>query len=133
MNKTRTEKLVLFGALMLILAGAFNVIDGLVALRNPDYYFEDDLLITSVTDWGWLFLLFGVLQLALGALILNGSAFALWPGVAVAAGNAVVQILFMAHYPIWGAIVLIADGLVIYAFITQGMRLGTEEVGHRGG
>jgi hypothetical protein len=127
MARTRVERLVRFGALMLILAGAFNVIDGLVALLNPDFYFDDDLLISSVTAWGWVFIVWGAVQLALGVLILYGSTIALWPGVAAAAGNAVIQILFMAHYPLWGAIVLIADGLVIYAFITHGMETGIEQ------
>jgi len=127
MARTRVERLVRFGALMLILAGAFNVIDGLVALLNPDFYFDDDLLISSVTAWGWVFIVWGAVQLALGVLILYGSTIALWPGVAAAVGNAVIQILFMAHYPLWGAIVLIADGLVVYAFVTHGMETGIEQ------
>jgi hypothetical protein len=121
----RTDRIVLFGAMMLTLVGGFNFIDGLVALLNPDY-FDDDLLVGSLTAWGWLFVFWGALQIVLGFAIAGGSTVALWPGVAVAVFNVVMQFAFLSSYPLWSAIVIAVDGCVIWAFATRAMQMGTE-------
>ena len=123
MIRNRMNGIVTFGAVVMILVGTFNAVDGLVALLNPDH-FDNDLLVGSLTAWGWLFVIFGGLQILLGIAIFSGSAFALSPGVVLAGANALLQLMFLSSYPVWSAIVMVADGIVIYAFTIKGMELG---------
>jgi hypothetical protein len=125
MINSRIPAIVLFGAVVMVMAGAFNVLDGLVALLSPER-FDDDLLVGNLKAWGWLFVIYGVVQIGFGFAIAGGSGFALWPGIALAGANAVLQVMFLPSYPIWSAIVIIADGIVIYAFTVQAMEVGTE-------
>jgi hypothetical protein len=125
MINSRIPTIVLFGSVMMVMVGAFNAIDGLVVLLSPEH-FNDDVLVGSLKAWGWLFVVFGAAQIGLGFAIAGGSAFALWPGIVLAGANAVLQLMFLPSYPIWSAIVMIADGIVIYAFTVQAMEVGTE-------
>jgi len=127
MNKTRVGHMVSFGALMLMLAGAFNVLDGVVALANPDYL-KNDLLVGDLTAWGIGVALFGAIQLLCGAAVLLGSEVALWPGIVLAALNAVVHLANVAQSPVWSVAIIVADGLVIYGFAARGLTVGVEMV-----
>src|SRR4051794_28901996 len=100
MEETRVDHIVRFGALMLIVAGALNLLDGLVALINPDYL-DADLLVGSITAWGWVVVLFGIPQVLVGAAVLLGSYGALWPGIGLAAGNAGAQLGNGGQFPRW--------------------------------
>ena len=124
------RSIVPFGAVMLMLVGAFNVLDGVVAIANPAY-FNDHLLFAEMETWGWFFLVFGVLQVLVGFLVLGGSAVALWPGVALAAVNALAQLAFVDSRPAWSLAIVALDVLVIYGFVGRGMALGTEPVQDR--
>jgi hypothetical protein len=48
-----------------------------------------------------------------------------WIGVAIAAGNAILQLLFMPAYPFWSLCLFTLDILVIYGLIARGRRLET--------
>jgi hypothetical protein len=57
----------LFAGIMLILVGAFQLIDGLIALFNDELYFvRPNGLVINVdyTAWGWTHLLLGILLIA---------------------------------------------------------------------
>jgi hypothetical protein len=127
MAETRGRRMVSFGGVMLMLVGAFNVLDGIVALMNPDY-FQSDQLFSSLTAWGWFFALYGAGQVLIGVAVLAGSQVALWPGVVVAGFNALAQLAFVAHYPAWSTAIMVIDVLLIYSFVVRGMALGTETV-----
>jgi hypothetical protein len=126
MINSRIPSIVLFGAVMMVMVGAFNMLDGVVALLSPEH-FNDDVLVGSLKGWAWLFVVFGAVQIAFGFAIAGGSGFALWPGIVLAGANACLQLMFLPSYPIWSAIVMIADAIVIYAFTVQAMEVGTEE------
>jgi hypothetical protein len=127
MSETPGRYIVPFGAVMLMLVGAFNVLDGIVALTKPEY-FSEDLLVLNLTAWGWFFALFGGVQFLVGLAVLRGSAVALWPGVVLAAANALAQLANVRHFPVWSISIMVLDVLVIYGFTVRGMGLGTETV-----
>ncbi len=127
MDEARGRHIVTFGALILILAGAFNVLDGIVALTNP-HYLHDDVLVSNLTGWGWFAIVCGALQVLTGVVVLRGSVIALWPGIVLAGVNALAQMAEVAQYPIWSLVIIAADALVIYGFAARGLALGVETV-----
>jgi hypothetical protein len=108
----------LFAAIMLAVNGGINVIQGLVAVLQDDYFVirsGDDLLLTDFTVWGIVLMLWGALLL-LGAFGLSGGrGWARWFAIFVAALSVLIQITFLAAFPLWSLVIIGFDVTVIYA------------------
>jgi hypothetical protein len=114
---------VLFAGIVMFTAGIFNVIEGLVALFNSDYFVvrPSGLLVhVDYAAWGWTLLLFGILLLFAGYGVLNGQTWARVTGVVVAVLNVLVHLAFIAAYPIWITLTIVLDVIVIYALVVHG-------------
>ena len=106
---------------MLFLAGAFNVIDGLVALANAKVYVAGAVYVWSdLRTWGWIVLALGVVELLAGSAILRGHGWGRWFGIGVAGLNAIGQMVFIPAYPWWALLIIALDILVIYGLATYG-------------
>src|SRR4051795_1698582 len=132
---TRTERYagpsawagwVVFGGVMLIMMGSFQVIEGLVALFDDGFYLvRSNGLVVDVNynTWGWIHLLIGVVGVLAGLGLLVGNMAARIVGVVVACLSAVVNLAFISAYPIWSAIMITLDVIVIFAIIVHGREL----------
>jgi hypothetical protein len=117
---------VIFGGVMLILLGIFHVIQGLVALVHDDFYLvtKNGLLLNfDFTSWGWIHLVLGVLIGLVGVGLLTGNTAARVAGVVLAVLSAVVNLLFIAAYPVWSVIIIALDVIVIYSIVVHGREL----------
>lgn len=115
-----------FAAILFLILGIFNVIDGIAALTAADDYFRvEALLFGDLSMWGVLFLIVGVLQLLASYLIFQGSAAGALLGITLASLNAILALLAIGAYPIWAIIILVLDGVVIYALTVYGDALRT--------
>ena len=117
-----------FGATAMIIVGAFNAIQGLVALVQNQFYVPttQGLLLFDLTSWGWVHLLSGAVLIAVGAGVFTGNMVARITGVIVCGLNAIVQLTFLSAYPVWGVIIIALDVVVIYALIAHGDELRRE-------
>jgi uncharacterized membrane protein len=116
----------IFAGVMMILVGAFQVIDGLIALFNDELYVvRPNGLVVNVdyTAWGWTHLLLGILLIAAGLAILSGRVWGRTLGVIVALLSAIVNFAFIPAYPVWSILIITVDVLVIYALIAHGGEL----------
>jgi hypothetical protein len=114
---------VVFGGVMLITLGAFQIIQGLVALFDDGFYLvRPSGLIVDVNynTWGWVHLIIGIVAILTGLGLLAGNTVARIVGVAVAVLSAIVNLGFLSAYPVWSAIVIALDVIVIYAIIVHG-------------
>jgi len=110
-----------FAAVLLALVGIFNVVDGIVAVAKDDYVL-DDLLFGSLTAWGWFFIAWGALQVFAAFALLSGSVWATIVGLTTAFLNAIAQLAWLRHFPIWSVIIITLDVLVIYGLTVYGGR-----------
>ena len=119
---------VVFAGMMLILVGTFHVIQGLVAL------FRDQVLLVGAsglvvdvdyTTWGWAHVFWGALAVLVGVCLLAGQMWARVVAVVVAVLSAVANIMFLPAYPIWSAIMIALDVLVIWAVTVHGSEVKT--------
>jgi hypothetical protein len=115
----------IFAAIMLVLVGVFNIIDGLVALYKHDFYVTTrrGLLTFNFTAWGWIMLALGIVLILAGLGLLRGSMWARIVGVIAAGVNAIAQLSFISAYPIWSVIMIAVDILVIWAITSHGRML----------
>ncbi len=115
-----------FAGLMMILVGSFSVIQGLVALFNSDYYVvgpEGLIVNVNFTTWGWVHLILGFVVLIAGFGVMAGNTAARVLGIILAVFSALINLAFLASYPIWSTIVITLDVLVIYALAVHGREL----------
>lgn len=117
---------VIFASMMMIMVGAFQGILGLTALLTSDYYVVGRnglVLNVDYTAWGWAHLLIGVVALAAAFGLLAGQMWARVLGIAVAMVSVLVNLAFIAAYPLWSIAVMTLDVLVIYAIAVHGKEL----------
>lgn len=116
-----------FGGIMLFTLGLFQVFQGLIALFDDGFSVAvgDEVLVFDLNAWGWAHVIMGVLLLAAGVGVLNGTLWGRILGVIMAAISILVQITILPVYPIWALIVVALDALVIYALVIHGEEAAT--------
>jgi hypothetical protein len=117
---------IVFAGVMMLILGMFHAFQGLIALLEQDYYLvaENGLTIhLDYTGWGWTHLIFGIVVIAAGAALLAGQMWARIVAVALAVLSAVVNAGFLAAYPVWSAIMIAVDILVIWALTVHGSEM----------
>jgi hypothetical protein len=117
---------IVFGAVMLLLLGGFQVIQGLVALFDDGFYLvgESGLVVdVDFNTWGWVHLVIGIVAVLSGIGLLMGNLAARVLGVGVAFLSALVNLAFLSAYPVWSSLVILVDIIVIYAIIVHGREL----------
>ncbi|SNY53058.1 hypothetical protein SAMN05421748_113169 [Paractinoplanes atraurantiacus] len=115
--------IIVFGGIMLMVAGAFQVIEGLTALFRDEVLLvtsEDLLIDLSYTAWGWIHLIFGLLAIAAGAGVFAGWLWARIAGVAVVFVATLVHAMFLPAAPVWCTILIVMDIAIIYALCAHG-------------
>jgi hypothetical protein len=110
------ERWVVFAGVVLMLAGAFNVIDGTVALVKEDY-FRDELLFADTSLWGTVVLITGLLQVAAGFGVLARATWGILLGIGFVFLNSLVQLAWFAHFPLWSGAILVLDLFLLYALM----------------
>ena len=111
--------LVTFAGIMLLVAAAFNLLDGIVALVNDDYYRVDELLFGDLSLWGVWWLVIGSALLLAGWGVLARKSWAEFLGIALAGLNAFTQLMFIGVYPGWSIAAMAVDLLIIYALTSR--------------
>ena len=113
---------VVFAAIMLAVVGGINVIQGLVALFKDEYFVissGDQLLITSFTTWGWVMVIWGAVQAAAGLGLNVGKGWARVLAIIVACVSILVQTLFLAAFPLWSAMIIALDVIIVFALTAR--------------
>jgi hypothetical protein len=111
-----------FAATMLTLAGIFQILAGLVAILNDEFYvvarnYTFDL---DVTAWGWIHLVIGAAMLATGVGLFGRQTWAGVTAIMLAMLSAISNFFFIPYYPIWALVVIALDVWVIWALTRPG-------------
>jgi hypothetical protein len=119
---------VFFAGIIMAIIGTFQVMMGLVAIFDDGYYLVTDqglMLSVNYTAWGWLHLILGAVVIAAGVGVMRGQTWARAVGITLAAINAIVNVAFLAAYPVWTVMVVSLDVIVIYALAVHGREAKT--------
>jgi hypothetical protein len=113
---------VAFAACILTLVGFFQIIAGLVAIIDDDFYvvasnYTFDL---DASGWGWIHLLIGILLVITGFGLFNRSAWAGYTAIFLAMLSAIANFFFIPYYPFWSILVIALDVWVIWALTRPG-------------
>jgi len=118
--------MVIFAGTMLLMLGALQAMEGLVAIFQDDYYLvtRNGMIVSlDYTAWGWTHLIIGLIAVGVGIGVFAGQMWARVAGIVVAAVSILVNVAFLPAYPIWIMIVIGIDVLVIYALAVHGKEM----------
>jgi hypothetical protein len=104
-----------FAFVVLAVAGVLNVIWGLVAIGQDDYFRVDELVFGDLTAWGVAYLIIGVMQVVAAVLIAQGEVVGQFLGILMAAFGGINALLSVGAYPIWSITIMIVCGIIIWA------------------
>jgi hypothetical protein len=115
--------LVIFAAVLLLVVGSFNLIDGIAAISKSHVFTANaTYVIGDLRAWGWVVLIFGVLQILAGGGVMVGNQVARWVGVMLIACNTIAQLFFIPAYPFWSLLIISVDVVALYALCLYGSR-----------
>jgi len=112
--------LTVFAGVILTIVGVFQFFQGLAAIIKGSFYVvaPNNIYEFSVSGWGWIHLVLGIVLAVIGYFILTGQPWARTVGIAVAALSALANFLFIPYYPIWALVLIALDVAVIWALST---------------
>ena len=114
--------LIVFAGVMMIMAGGFQALTGLVAIFENEFYLEtrNYLVKLDATTWGWVHLLVGLLVLFAGFAVMGGKVWGWTIGIILAVLSALTNFAFLPYYPFWAMTIIALDVFIIWALAAHG-------------
>ena len=109
-----------FAGILLVVVGAFNLVEGIVALSGDRLLRPDDLVVGSLIMWGTILVLMGPFQVVVGWLLLRRNGLGVLLGIMLAGISVLVHLMFLPAYPLWSLVVIAIDVAVIYGLTIYG-------------
>jgi hypothetical protein len=111
-----------FAATVLTIVGVFQVITGLAAIFDDDFYVvtQNYAFDLDTSAWGWIHLLLGILLVVTGWGLFSRSAWAGVTAIFVASLSAVANFFFIPYYPFWSILMIALAIWVIWAITRPG-------------
>jgi hypothetical protein len=114
---------IVFAGILIAIVGILQIALGTIALARDELFAVQParlLVDAGWTTWGWVHLVLGILQIVVGVGLLVGQMWARATGVVLAVVSILVNIVFLAAFPVWSVIVLVFDVITIYAITAHG-------------
>ena len=111
-----------FAAILMMLSGGFEILQGLSAIIRKHLYVvnSDYIYKISVTGWGWIHLVLGVIVLLAGIALLGGALWARIVGIALAVLITLANFLWLPYYPVWAIVIIALNVIIIWALAAHG-------------
>ena len=114
--------LILFAAIMMIMVGVFQALQGLIAIFENEFYAatRNYIFKFDATTWGWIHLILGLVVAFAGWGLLSGRTWARMLAITLAVLSAIANFLFIPYYPFWALTIITLDVFVIWALAAHG-------------
>lgn len=117
---TRLSGWWVFAGVLLLIAGALNIIYGIAAIGNSKFFTASAVYILSdLRMWGWVSLILGVCEWIAAFSLWSGGEFGRWFGIVIAALNAIGVLLTISTYP-FASLALFALSIIIIYKLAEG-------------
>jgi hypothetical protein len=111
-----------FVAILLLIAGTLNIIYGIGAISDANFYVNDTrLVLTNLHTLGWVLVILGVIQLTGGFSLMAGNAWGRIIGIIGASFGAIGALLSMGdHHPFWELGIFFLCVWIVYGIAVLG-------------
>ena len=111
-----------FAGSILTLVGVFQIVMGLTAIFDDDFFVvaQNYTFKVDTTAWGWLHLMLGVLLVVTGFGLFSRSAWAGVAAIVLAMLSALLNFFFIPYYPFWSILVIALNVWVIWSLTRPG-------------
>jgi hypothetical protein len=112
-----------FAGILLVIVGAIDFFQGLIALFEDEYYVPtgSGFLVFDLTGWGWTMVIWGVLLVLAGLGLVAGQGWARWFAIVVVSLNVIAQLGFLGNTQnsLWSLTVIALNIIVLYALTAR--------------
>jgi hypothetical protein len=117
----------IFAAVTLLISGIFQILMGVVALRNAAFFgaARNYTYTSSLHNLGWSHVAGGGIVGLVGLALFTGAMWARGVGIVIAALSIIGNFLFVPYYPVWTILIIALDVFVIWSLVN--VRLGGRE------
>jgi hypothetical protein len=114
---------IIFAATIMILIGVFQIIAGLVAIIDDDFYvvganYTYDI---DTSAWGWIHLIIGIIVLLGGFGLIARKLWAVALAIGLAMLSAIANFFFIPYYPFWSLLMIALAVFVIWSLTRPGV------------
>jgi hypothetical protein len=108
---------ILFAAALLLLIGTFQIIGGLSAIIDDNFYVVGHHYAFNLdtTAWGWIHLFIGILLVGTAWGLSKAATWARVAAIVLTIFSAITNFLFIPYYPFWSILVIALDVWILYA------------------
>ena len=119
---------ILFAAIMMIMVGVFQALQGLVAIFENEFYVatRSYLFQFDATSWGWVHLILGLVVAFAGFAVMGGRTWGRVVGITLAMHSAIANFAFIPSYPFWSLTGIALDIFVIWVLSAHGCDVAVE-------
>ena len=112
-----------FAGLMLMIIGAIDFFEGLIAVIRDNYYAvaRGQIFIMDTTKWGWITMILGVILFLVGLGLVGGAGWARWIAIILLVVNLLAQLSWLGNsaYPLWSLVVIALEIIVLFALTAR--------------
>ncbi|RVU27574.1 hypothetical protein EOT10_09370 [Streptomyces antnestii] len=107
----------MFAGVLMVVSGILGILNGIAGIARDDVYAHigNYTYAFSLTTWGWIHLILGIIVTIVGYGILSTAEWARYAGIAIASLYVVAYFMFLPYAPIWSVIAIGIGVFVIWA------------------
>jgi hypothetical protein len=113
---------VIFAAIVMLVIGVFDIIQGIAALVKDDVFLVTSsglLVTTNFTAWGWALLIWGIVLVIAGAALFVGKEWGRWFAIVAVVVNLIGQFAWFPAYPLWSLVAIGLGVTVLFALTAR--------------
>jgi len=113
---------VVFVAILLLVVGTLNILYGIGAVADANFYVNDTrYILTNLHAMGWVLIILGVIQLTGGFSLMAGNVYGRVIGIIGGSLGAIGALLSMGnHHPFWELAIFALCVWIVYGIIVYG-------------
>ncbi|WP_367322106.1 hypothetical protein [Streptomyces sp. HUAS ZL42] len=110
-----------FAAIMMIFGGVMAIFEGIAAIAEDDVFVatRNFTFEWSLTGWGWMHLIIGIVVVLAGFALFTGTMWARVIGITIAGLSMIANFAWLPWYPFWAITLMVVDGFVIWALAAR--------------
>ena len=114
-----------FVAVYMLILGVLDIVYGIAAIGKSAFFTSNAHYVAgSLTTWGWVTLLIGIIEVIAAFSLFAGGSFGRWIGILGAALAAIAALLSIPASPFWSLCVFALSLWIIHGLVMYGETAG---------